>query len=69
VGYVAPDATFDYHATNALTKQIAGYELMGYWSFFSEEGADKLIETHVCLSCQNTYASDLYDCSGTRSIA
>jgi hypothetical protein len=24
-----------------------GYELFGYWSFFSEEGAHKIVEAHV----------------------
>jgi len=46
VGYVAPNKQFDVRATNAFTKQMVGYELMGYWLFFSEDGADKLIEAN-----------------------
>ena len=32
---------------NEKTKQELGYELFGYWYFFSEDGADKIIENHV----------------------
>jgi pimeloyl-ACP methyl ester carboxylesterase len=46
VGYVAPNPHFNVDAINAMTKQMVGYELMGYWIFFSEEEAHKLIETH-----------------------
>jgi pimeloyl-ACP methyl ester carboxylesterase len=46
VGYIAPNPQSNYLAVNAITKQMVGYEIMGYWAFFSEEGADKLIETH-----------------------
>ncbi|KAK7051648.1 hypothetical protein VNI00_004627 [Paramarasmius palmivorus] len=44
VGYQAPSADFNWNAINAMTKEKIGYELFGYWGFFSEDGADKLIE-------------------------
>lgn len=46
--YYAPVPDFDYQQLLAATKQAAGYELFGYWEFFSEEGAHKLVEEHVC---------------------
>ncbi|KAI0060514.1 alpha/beta-hydrolase [Artomyces pyxidatus] len=41
VGYLQPDHGVEY---SKAAKQ-AGYELFGYWSFFSSEGADKLVES------------------------
>jgi hypothetical protein len=48
VGYVAPAPEFNLPHALTMTKQAFGYELVGYWLFFAEDGADKLIETHVC---------------------
>ncbi|KAG5633643.1 hypothetical protein DXG03_006875 [Asterophora parasitica] len=47
VGYYAPsDVKFsDFLAS---TKQVFGYELFGYWYFYSEEDAHKTIEKNVC---------------------
>ena len=39
---------FSMDALLAMSKQIAGYELYGYWLFLAEPGADALIESHVC---------------------
>jgi len=47
-GYVAPAPEFNLPNALAMTKQVFGYELLGYWLFFAEDGADKIIETHVC---------------------
>ncbi|ESK82518.1 epoxide hydrolase [Moniliophthora roreri MCA 2997] len=44
VSYQAPSADFDWDAVNKMTKEKVGYELLGYWGFFAEEGADKIIE-------------------------
>ncbi|KAK7051594.1 hypothetical protein VNI00_004573 [Paramarasmius palmivorus] len=44
VGYQDSFADFNWEASNAQTKEAFGYELFGYWEFFSEDGADKLIE-------------------------
>ena len=45
--YMAPEP-LDLKAINHKTKDELGYELFGYWYFFSEDGADKIIESHVC---------------------
>lgn len=51
-GYLPPSPDFILADVLAITKQAFGYELFGYWLFFSENGADKIIESHVCpLSC------------------
>jgi pimeloyl-ACP methyl ester carboxylesterase len=46
VGYTPPNTSITYPQVLARTKQLAGYELFGYWSFFSEDGADKIIHDH-----------------------
>ncbi|KAI0060509.1 alpha/beta-hydrolase [Artomyces pyxidatus] len=43
VGYILSNPGVEYME---VAKQLAGYELFGYWSFFSSEGADKLVESH-----------------------
>lgn len=47
VSYVAPNPDVDVDAVNAMTKPMIGYELFGYWPFFAEPGASKLIQEHV----------------------
>ena len=47
VWYTLPGTEFDYEKALAQTKAMFGYELIGYWDFFCEEGADKVIESHV----------------------
>ncbi|KDQ63390.1 hypothetical protein JAAARDRAFT_29416 [Jaapia argillacea MUCL 33604] len=47
VGYSPPSPDFDYEKIMAMIKQAVGYEIMGYWAFFSEDGADKVIEEHI----------------------
>jgi hypothetical protein len=47
VGYTPPDPGFDMSTVLAATKKTLGYELIGYWLFLAEEGADKIIESHV----------------------
>jgi hypothetical protein len=42
VGYMAPSPESDISLS-------FGHELYGYWLFFSEDGADEVIENHVCL--------------------
>jgi hypothetical protein len=41
VGYMSPSPESDISLS-------FGRELYGYWLFFSEDGADKVIENHVC---------------------
>jgi soluble epoxide hydrolase/lipid-phosphate phosphatase len=47
VGYISPEGT-NLQAVMNHTKKTLGYEIFGYFLFFSEEGADAIIETHVC---------------------
>jgi len=46
VGYAVPNTTLTYPQILAHTATLAGYELFGYWEFFSAEGADKIIQEH-----------------------
>ena len=46
-GYIPPSPTFDISNAMVMTKKLFGYELLGYWHFFAEDGADKIIESHV----------------------
>ncbi|KAK7451268.1 hypothetical protein VKT23_012608 [Stygiomarasmius scandens] len=44
VGYTPPDEfLLPYNESNVLSKSVLGYELFGYWEFFSENGADQII--------------------------
>ncbi|KAG5220521.1 alpha/beta-hydrolase [Salix suchowensis] len=47
VGYVPPNPDFDLDQVLARTKQVVGFELLGYWKFFSEADAPALIEKNV----------------------
>uniref|UniRef100_A0A0W0EVH4 Uncharacterized protein n=1 Tax=Moniliophthora roreri TaxID=221103 RepID=A0A0W0EVH4_MONRR len=40
----APSADLNWDVVNKMTKEKVGYELFGYWGFFAEEGADKIIK-------------------------
>lgn len=46
VGYLAPEPA-DIENLLKLTKALLGYEVVGYQVFLSEEGTDKIIESHV----------------------
>ncbi|KAG6861814.1 hypothetical protein C0995_011696 [Termitomyces sp. Mi166 len=46
VGYVAP-STIKFEEAYAQASKLAGRELMGYWYFFSEEGAPELIKKNI----------------------
>lgn len=47
VPYVTPNPDYDIDRLVALTKKVMGYETYGYWFFFSEEDAPKLMREHV----------------------
>ncbi|PBK78288.1 alpha/beta-hydrolase [Armillaria solidipes] len=47
VGYVLPRFENNYEQLLALSKKTFGYEIFGYWSFFSSPGADKIIEDNM----------------------
>lgn len=55
VGYSPPRPVFDMEQLLALTKKLAGYELVGYWKFFSAPDAPEIIEKNVrrplCFQC------------------
>ncbi|KAF4599894.1 hypothetical protein EYR40_006998 [Pleurotus pulmonarius] len=44
VGYSPPRPVFDLEKLLEYTKKVAGYELFGYWKFFSAPDAPELIE-------------------------
>ena len=51
IGYEAPPL-LDFTAAgiaalNAQTLATEGYEPLGYWSFFNETGAGRVLDTHV----------------------
>ncbi|EPQ60583.1 epoxide hydrolase [Gloeophyllum trabeum ATCC 11539] len=46
IGYTPPMPKFDMHQALQMTKQRLGYELYGYWMFFSAEGADRIVDNH-----------------------
>ncbi|TFY76596.1 hypothetical protein EWM64_g7418 [Hericium alpestre] len=46
VGYVAPNPSFDYLGDSAVIRERFGRDFFGYWEFFSEDGADEVIEEH-----------------------
>ena len=48
LSYMAPAPDFNIDAFVELTKQFGGEELFGYWPFFADENAPRLIESHVC---------------------
>ncbi|THH28593.1 hypothetical protein EUX98_g5603 [Antrodiella citrinella] len=47
VAWVAPNPNFTLEQFMAQVNSITGYDNFGYWYFFSEEGADKIIEAHI----------------------
>jgi pimeloyl-ACP methyl ester carboxylesterase len=46
-GYLPPGPLLDIDAVNTMSKQIVGYEILGYQLFFVSEGAEKKIEAHI----------------------
>ncbi|THH30683.1 hypothetical protein EUX98_g3492 [Antrodiella citrinella] len=47
VPWSAPSPNFNFEQFLAQTKALTGYENFAYWYFFSEEGADKIMEDHI----------------------
>ncbi|THG98676.1 hypothetical protein EW026_g3561 [Hermanssonia centrifuga] len=47
--YIAPGfiPAVDFKETLAATKKLLGFELFGYWLFFSEEDANDIIQKHI----------------------
>jgi len=46
VPYVPPSPDFDLEKALAQSREKYGYETVGYWKFFAEDGAVELIEKH-----------------------
>ncbi|KAF8828303.1 hypothetical protein HHX47_DHR4000608 [Lentinula edodes] len=48
VGYFSPSVLeISYAELNNITKQAVGYEIYGYWDFFSANGTDQIIEDNL----------------------
>ena len=47
VSYLPPAPDDDIHKTNAMTKEMLGYEVLGYQLFFAEESTGQIIKEHV----------------------
>lgn len=47
VPYQSAFPLIDFQTFLNESKQVAGYELYGYWLFFSEDDADEIIQEHV----------------------
>ncbi|KAF8885262.1 Alpha/Beta hydrolase protein [Gymnopilus junonius] len=47
VGYVAPQADYDYDTQLAVFNKLVGYDVWGYWKFFADSSAPALIEKHI----------------------
>ena len=48
VPYIAPWAQdFHYETYLAGTKEDHGYEIFGYWAFFSRDDVDQILQDHV----------------------
>ncbi|KAK0210018.1 Alpha/Beta hydrolase protein [Desarmillaria ectypa] len=58
LGYIPPNTENNYEELLDLSKKTFGYETFGYWSFFSSEGADKIIEDNMESFLRLLYAQD-----------
>ncbi|KAJ7183540.1 alpha/beta-hydrolase [Mycena filopes] len=47
LGYLQPNPEFEIEAFYAGFAAIAGHDCFGYWHFFKEDGADKVIADHI----------------------
>ncbi|KAF7982643.1 hypothetical protein HWV62_27081 [Athelia sp. TMB] len=58
IGYSPPLFAANFDALSAATKAAVGYETFGYWRFFNEDDADKLIESHLDSFFSAGFSSD-----------
>ncbi|KAF8885233.1 Alpha/Beta hydrolase protein [Gymnopilus junonius] len=49
VGYIPPQPNFDYNAQLATLNKLVGYDVFGYWRFFSDDDAPTLTEKHASI--------------------
>ena len=67
IGYVAPPlglTAAGIAALNAQTLATEGYEPSGYWSFFNETGAGRVLDTHVSFATTRREAGRLIGGNG-----
>ncbi|KAJ7131958.1 Alpha/Beta hydrolase protein [Mycena filopes] len=57
-GYIKPSPDFELEAFYAGWAALAGYEGFGYWRFFHEDGADKIIAEHIDAFMSILYAQE-----------
>ncbi|KAJ7640194.1 Alpha/Beta hydrolase protein [Mycena rosella] len=58
LGYLTPNPEFEINSFYAGFKAIAGHECFGYWHFFKEDGADKIIADHMDAFMSILYPQD-----------
>ncbi|KAH8120117.1 alpha/beta-hydrolase [Phellopilus nigrolimitatus] len=58
VGYHPPTPNFDIQSANKQSTEALGYANFGYWTFFAEKGADKIIESHLDSFYSLLFAAD-----------
>ncbi|KAF9022958.1 alpha/beta-hydrolase [Hymenopellis radicata] len=58
VAYVPPSTENKYEAMLEFTKKAFGYELFGYWRFFSEPDAVEVVEAHMDSFISILYGKD-----------
>jgi hypothetical protein len=51
--YMEPNSSMDVDTFNTMTKKLFGYEVGGYWLFYSAEDAAELMEKNVCIALWN----------------
>ncbi|KAF9487640.1 alpha/beta-hydrolase [Pleurotus eryngii] len=58
VGYIAPCPTFDMDEVFALTKKLAGHDVLGYWGLLTAPDGPELIEKNFKSFFSITYSAD-----------
>ncbi|THH32678.1 hypothetical protein EUX98_g1521 [Antrodiella citrinella] len=58
VPYAIPDPTGTLEQATAFVKSLLGYEPYGYWDFFNEDDADKVLLDHLDSALGIVYAKD-----------
>ncbi|KAJ7794064.1 alpha/beta-hydrolase [Mycena olivaceomarginata] len=58
LGYLTPNPEFEINSFYEGFKAIAGHECFGYWHFFKEDGADKIIADHMDAFMSILYPQD-----------
>ena len=49
IAYNPPSGPFSIDAINEATEKGLGYPIFGYWHFFNDEDAGKIMDDHVSL--------------------